>query len=506
MENMKSLENITGFLYIYRHIPYSIINEEAENPSEVKRKFEEIQKYYDIYNNGADFLVEGNRGDYISSYVKHKISARLINKEARFLFAETPDILITSQGVIAPNDTLKQHIDNTQVMLNNIFEKNFFDKQLLQSAKDCFIAGRVACMLNFNNDTGVTITFLKSTEFIAEYKLDNPNELQRFVSFQTVKYSKNLSDTRIFKKKYELQSKKGKDGSITNVCYAEDGVYDGMGNLIEETFSYQPTEFDRIPAAVFINDGLIGEEYGESEIKNLEKYESLYSKLANADVDAERKAMNSVTYTVDMDSNSTKNLSSAPGAYWDLTSDQNLDTSSPQIGILEPSMAYSSTLDTSLRRTKSSMYDQVDIPDISLESMTGVITSGKALKSVYWPLIVRCKEKMKTWGPKLKYIVSCIIDGATYYPDSVTQYTSESIVPFDYEVKIDINYPLPEDEQDEKSMDIQEVVQQTMSRKSYMVKWRGLTEEEANAELEQIALERQILEDSSMPTNMFEGL
>jgi hypothetical protein len=33
-----------------------------------------------------------------------------------------------------------------------------------------------------------------------------------------------------------------------------------------------------------------------------------------------------------------------------------------------------------------------------------------------------------------------------------------------------------------------------------MVKWRGLTDDEAQAELQQIALERELLEDSFMPS------
>jgi hypothetical protein len=55
---------------------------------------------------------------------------------------------------------------------------------------------------------------------------------------------------------------------------------------------------------------------------------------------------------------------------------------------------------------------------------------------------------------------------------------------------------LPTDEQEEKAIDIQEVTAQVMSRKSYMKKWRGLTDEEVQEELEQIALERQMLEDT----------
>ncbi len=38
-----------------------------------------------------------------------------------------------------------------------------------------------------------------------------------------------------------------------------------------------------------------------------------------------------------------------------------------------------------------------------------------------------------------------------------------------------------------------------MTRKAYMKKWRGLTDDEVQEELQQIALERQLLEDSAMP-------
>lgn len=495
-----------GFIYCDRRIPYSIINEESETPMYVQEKFKRVFEYYDIYRKGAEFTTEGTNADYIASDLKHKMCARLINKEARFMFAETPDIKVESSNSVEPNEVIAEFIDNTQAYVDKVLEVNDFDKQLLQAAKDCFIGGRIACMLNFNVESGVTITFLKSTEFIAEYKEDQPNILKKFVSFQIIKESDNLSEVRIFKKKYILKPSRNNEGEIQDICYAEDSIYDGTGNLLEVTYPLKATEFDKIPAAVFVNDGLIGDEYGESEIENLKGYESQYSKLANADVDTERKTMNAPRYTIDMEPNSTKGLSTSPGAYWDLTSDQNLESSSPQIGTLENTMSYSTPLDTTLRRIKSSMYDQVDIPDISLENMSGVITSGKALKSVYWPLIVRCKEKMKTWGPKIRYLISCIIDGATYYPQTIKRYTSQSIVPFEYTVKIEINYPLPEDEQDEKNMDLQEVMQQTMSKKSYMKKWRLLSDDKANEELKQIALEKQLFEDSGFSEDDFANM
>ena len=129
--------------------------------------------------------------------------------------------------------------------------------------------------------------------------------------------------------------------------------------------------------------------------------------------------------------------------------------------------------------------------------MSGSITSGKALKAIYWPLIVRCKEKMKTWAPAIKHIVSSIIDGAIEYQNCAKQYTSMALFPIAYEVHVKQNTPLPEDEVEEKSIDLSEVQANVMSKKFYMKKWHGLTDDEVDEELKQIAIEREITEEAS---------
>jgi hypothetical protein len=160
-------------------------------------------------------------------------------------------------------------------------------------------------------------------------------------------------------------------------------------------------------------------------------------------------------------------------------------------------MNYSSALKTTLDRIKTTAYEEIDMPNVTLESLQGTITSGKGLKAIYWPLIVRCKEKMKMWGPQLRKMVDIIIEGAMVYPNCIESYTDDKIIPVAYEVKVEQNTPLPEDEAEEKNLDLSEVDSQVMSKKAYMMKWRGLTDEEATEELQQIALERQIIEDAA---------
>lgn len=491
-------ENSTVVLSAFNRIPYGLINEEVSGyTNDVLAELTQICGYYKVYKEGASFVTEGSNGDYVPSNLPYKMAASLINKEARFLFADAPDVTITTKGDLGKaSDEAKDQITVMSDLVKTILDANKFEQQLIKAARDCFIGKRVACLVNFNEEDGVTVTFLPSTQFLYEMNVGN-TKLTKFVAFIIVKDSITLSEKRIFKKKYELEHKPdGKD-----VVYLEEQLYDGAGRLIEDVTARQEIMLDKIPAVVILNDGLTGDDDGESEIEVLKGYESWYSKLSNADIDSERKSMNQIKYAIDMDSNSTKGLSTAPGAFWDLGTDQNLDHPNPSVGTINPDTSYSAALQSSLDRIKSTGYDQVDMPDINLQTMSGAITSGKALKAIYWPLIIRCKEKMKTWGPQLEAVVSIIIDGSIVYPNCIKRYTDDFIVSVAYEVDVEQNIPIPDDEVEEKQVNLAEVTAQVMSRKSYMKKWYQLTDDEVSEELEQIAIERQIIEEASFPMN-----
>ena len=494
-EEQKTLneEGSKAYLSVYNRIPYALIREESgEDATEVFEEIREICMYYKIYKRGKDFNVEGTNGDYTPARLRYKMAATLVNKEARFLFAEQPDITIEQKGDLEEfTEESKKALTVMNELLQTILDKNNFQDILIKGARDCFIGKRVACLINFNEQDGVTLTFLPSTQFLYEVRPTNHRVLEKFVCFTVMKESKTNSIKRIFKKKYTLEQVNG-----VEKVFLEEEIFDGAAKSIEKVTEKCEIKLDFIPAIVFINDGLSEELKGESEIESLMDFEEWYSKLGNADADAERKSMNPTKYLVDMANNSTKNLSTAAGALWDLGSDQNLDNPYVQVGLLEPQMYYSEALKTTLDRIKTTGYEQVDMPNITNESLSGVITSGKALKAIYWPLIVRCKEKMKMWGPNLSLMAEMIIQGAMIYPNTIKKYTSDILMPIEHVIEVVQNTPLPEDEIEEK----------TMSRKTFMKKWRGLTKSQIAEELNQIALERQIIEDASFGGTTSNGM
>ena len=304
-----------GYYRVYNKIPFSLIsdalNEDKMTSKFLMAEFAEIDKAYEQFYNGVSFESEGSNGDYIPSNLKYKKAANLIKKEARFMFCETPDINVNILGEEITKDAKsKEELAKIDNLFNKVIESNMLESKFIQAAKDCFIGKRVAMCINFNETTGITIEFITSQNFIYKMRDGSSNMLENITLFEVINESDSLEEKRIFKKRYELVSENNKD-----VCYVEEAIYDGAGNLIEETMKYQKTLLTRIPCVVILNDALTGDIYGTSEIQELATSESYYSKLSNSDIDSQRKGMHQIKYTIDMSPESTNNLSTAPGSY-----------------------------------------------------------------------------------------------------------------------------------------------------------------------------------------------
>ena len=480
-------------------VPFSLISTELEGlyGSQLLAEMQEIIGYYQVYEKGADFKTEGSKGDYIPSDLRFKQASTLVNKEARFLFSRSPDLWV-DVPVEGNDEAAKEANTILQNLVDRVMEKNHFRSKLLKAAKDCFIGKRVAYFVNFNEEKQtIKVDFIPSLEFVYETDEDDTDTITKIVAFYTVVDNQVKTDQRIYKKKYWMEN---------GYCHIEEAIYDGQGTLVEEITPARATKFTYIPAGVIVNDGLTGDLLGESEIASLEDFEGWFSRLSNADMDAERQGMNPVRWARDMNPESTKDLSIAAGSFWDLQTDQNsADGVTGEVGVLETSMNYTSAITSTLNRIKSSMYDSIDMPDVSPEALKGVVSSGKTLKAIYWGPIVRCDEKMLAWRPAIENIMRIIIEGSKLYPGSAISYVQEPIPDVEFDVRVENQYPLPEDETEEKTIDLAEVAGQTMSRKAYMKKWRNLTDEEADAELKQIALERELLEDSFVEPPMMDN-
>lgn len=446
-----------------------------------------IIKLYKVYDEGAEFVQEGAKG-YVASDTRLKLIKGLVDKEARFMFAKPPSFYVTVGGD-------KNRVNDLQIFINKVLQKNRFAKKTLQAAKDCFIGRRVALFVDFNAK-GIMISYAPSLEFV--YDVDEDDNLTKIIRVYTLVDATNRIEQMIYKKKYELNE--------NGFCVITEGLYNGLGVAVKEE---EPivTPFNFIPAYVIINDGLTGDILGESEVEILQAREAMFSKLGNADFDSLFKNMNQVKYTRDMQPTSTANLPMGPGAYWDLSTDPALMETgkSGEVGVLDTDTSYADALDKTVSRLKTSLFEELDMPETNSEKLQGIITSGKAMRAIYWGLMTRCDEKILTWKAAFEWLVETIIEGTRIYDKEfklIKRYTKSNKIKMpenDYEILVENNYALLDDEGEEKEHDLAEVNAQTMSRKAYMQKWRELTDAEVEEELTQIAKERQFVQDSFFP-------
>ena len=444
--------------------------------SEVIKEMDEIIKLYDIYEGqGQDWTVEEE--DYIPTKKKTNYIKKLIKEEARFLFGKTPVFTVQVE-----DDKHQQQAEEINNYINNLLKNNLFEDKLVKGARDCFIGKRIAIKLHADTITKtIRVMFIPSLEFVYEPFEDRIDELKKIIFFHQMNQEQDKSKQIIWKQKYEM---------VDGKCILNEGFYNGNGDLLETLAVNVDLKLSGIPAYVILNDGLSGDLQGESDVEEILENGIEYNKLASEDLDALKKGMNRIIYGTDVDPAASKHFKLKPGAYWDVSTDIASDGKQAQIGTIDTDFNYDARMENTLNRIKADMHEVLNIPMINNSDLQGIMTSGKSMKALYWQLITRCEEKMMSWRPALEWMIRAILEMNEIYAIN----TLPKLENFD--VVVENQYPLQENEDEEMVLDLQKVNAQTMSRKTFIKKWTNVTDDIAEEELKQIQLEKQMLEDS----------
>lgn len=441
--------------------------------SSVIKEMSEIINYYDIYEKGQDWYVEEK--DYTPTKKKTNYIKKLIKEESRFLFGKTPYFEITTdnEGSEAKCELIQDYIDKT-------LKQNLFSSKLIKGARDCFIGKRIAIKLHADKiNKRIRILFVPSLEFIYEPFEDRVDELKKIIFFHemTETPTDDKAKQMFWKQKYEM---------VDGKCIHYEAFTDGYGKVIEVLVNNVDLGLSGIPCYVVLNDGLSGDLSGESDVAEIMENQLIYNILSSEDVDTLRKGMNATKYGIDVEDSSKFKL--GPGAYWDVRTDCTAgDNAKAQVGVLPTDFNYNERIQNKLSELKTDMHEVLNIPLINNQDLKGMMTSGKSMKALYWQLITRCEEKMQDWRPALEWMVRAILEMTEVYNIASIHKLDNMIV------NVENQYPLQEDEDNEKVLDMQQVNAQVMSRKTYIEKWDiGQSDEE----LKQIQLEKSMLEDT----------
>ena len=444
--------------------------------NEVIKEMNEIIKLYDIYEGpGQDWIV--NEKDYTPTKKKTNYIKKLIKEEARFLFGKTPIFTVQVE-----DDKYQEQVEEINKYINKLLKDNLFEDKLVKGARDCFIGKRVAIKLHADTITKtIRVMFVPSLEFVYEPFEDRVDELKKIIFFHQMNQEQDKSKQIIWKQKYEM---------VDGKCILNEGFYNGNGDLLETLAVNVDLKLSGIPAYVILNDGLSGDLKGESDVSEILENGIAYNKLASEDLDALKKGMNRIIYGTDVDPEASKHFKLKPGAYWDVSTDIASDGKQAQIGTIDTDFNYDTRMENTLNRIKADMHEVLNIPMINNSDLQGMMTSGKSMKALYWQLITRCEEKMMSWRPALEWMIKAILEMNEVYAIN----TLPKLESFD--VVVENQYPLQENEDEEMTLDLQKVNAQTMSRKSFIKKWANVADDIAEEELKQIQLEKQMLEDS----------
>lgn len=444
--------------------------------NEVIKEMNKIIKLYDIYEGtGQNWIVDEK--DYTPTKKKTNYIKKLIKEEARFLFGKTPIFTVQVE-----DDKYQDQVEEINKYINKLLKDNLFEDKLVKGARDCFIGKRVAVKLHADTITKtIRIMFVPSLEFVYEPFEDRVDELKKIIFFHQMNQEQDKSKQIIWKQKYEI---------VDGKCILNEGFYNGNGDLLETLAVNVDLKLSGIPAYVILNDGLSGDLKGESDVSEILENGIAYNKLASEDLDALKKGMNRIIYGTDVDPAASKHFKLKPGAYWDVFTDIASDGKQAQIGTIDTDFNYDTRMENTLNRIKSDMHEVLNIPMINNSDLQGMMTSGKSMKALYWQLITRCEEKMMSWRPALEWMIRAILEMNEVYAIN----TLPKLENFD--VVVENQYPLQENEDEEMVLDLQKVNAQTMSRKTFIKKWTNVTDDIAEEELKQIQLEKQMLEDS----------
>jgi hypothetical protein len=438
----------------------------------VIRDLKEIIDLYRQYDgSGQDWEVKQNL-DYKPSKSRTNIIKKLIKEEARFMFSRSPEIRI--EAIDKQKDGEKA--EKLNHIINKILKENNFGDKLLKGARDCFIGKRVALKLSAD-ETRVKPLFRPSMEFIFDTDPEDSDRLIKVIFFYQQNDSIDKKDQRIWKQKYWIEN---------GQCYLTEAVYDGHARVIDIIKENEPLNIDFIPVKVIINDGLTGDLIGESDVTEIEENQEAYNHLKSDDLDALKFNMFPIKLGKNLSEATTEKLSIAPNAFVDGQSEN--EDRDCDLSVVESTFNYETKYLESINRAKNDMYELLNVPNVSLEQLKGLMQSGKSMKALYWNLITRCNEKWTVWHCALEWMIESILKMHKVYVEKSID------LDFDYAINITLLYSLPEDDQAEKQNDLAEVNANVRSKKSYIQKWS--IADDADAELEQIAKEQSMFQDA----------
>lgn len=449
-----------------------------EYGTQLWRDQQEIIRLYAFYEGPGQMWPTPAGLDYTPNKTLVNHVKRLIGKVAGFMFGRSPEITLQPIG---DGEANARRVAELEQHVRNILEENRWRKRLLDAGRDCFVGKRVALKVT-TREGKIIIRFRPSVEFFHDVTLDDAEQLSRIIFAYGMNERKEPENQRIWVQSWRMEQGR---------CLLCEGVYNGYGAAVGEEVRDADTGLDGLPAYVILNEGMTSDVLGDSDVRQMEALQRNYNRLVSDDMDALKFNMFPQTTFTDASEDSMAAVKISPGALLDLQTDPTKPDAQAKVAKLEASFSYSERFQQSKDDLLKDMYALESCPQVTEEYLKAAGISGKAMRAMYWDLQCRCEERWAEWDSALQWLVRQIVQQEKVA--GIRDWTG-----CDYTVKIEHLYPITDDEDEERKLDMQEVNAQVRSRRSYLDKWQPNAD--AAEELRQMALERQQLEEASYET------
>lgn len=422
--------------------------------------------------------------DYEPSQVIDNKIKPLIHKQARFMFGRSPDILFK------PFDKKdKERCEDLRRYIDSILGASKFWSNTMKTFRVASVTKRVMLRLEANPGQPVRIYYHDINDFNYEVDPNDVNKLKSVVLIRQDSSTSNLEHDKQIWYRYTYFLKENEEDN-KNSCFLkkETFIANNLGTPID--IEEMDTGIDKIPCWIIVNEQSIVNPYGSSDIRDLKPLQESYNKRLSDLNDSLRFSMFGQTAIIDATKDTVNACNIAPNALMALTSiDDGEGKKQAQVKRVESNFNNVEGVLKFLDKLEKSMYEKIGVPH---PEQLRNIPSAKTLKYIYSELEGRCDEKWHDWEPAIRQMIRLIVQACgkfNCYEDWNSEWNDLL-----YNIVLNKNYPIPEDEEDKKRLAMEEVRANVRSHRGYIKDFSN--EEDVENSLKEISEDITTLSDA----------
>lgn len=430
---------------------------------------------------GQTWLPNPEAGYMPTVDVRNKVKP-LLNKQKRFMFGMKPIIRLKPL-----EDGNKDKTEDMTAFIGSILDSTGFWKDLQQAFLSATIKKRVLMRVEANPGEPIEIYFEEVEDFNF---VTNPKNYKKLDKVILVK--RDPADPEDEEDMHTWYRYTYYMNPATQTCWLLTEEYDNdMIDRDADRVYNVDTRLSSLPCWLIVNGGTLGNNKGESDLKDLVGLQNQYNQKVSDFADALRFQMFGETYIIDGHPDSVNAIRIAPNSLCPIKSiNEDMKASVQKV---QSAFTSATPAENFLDRCDRDMHDVLCIP--RPEQLIN-IPSGKSMMYLYSDLKARCEEKWNDWESALEKLIYFIYECCAKlncYRDWNINWNSVQ-----FTVQIDHRYPIPEDEDVKKTLAIQEVQANVRSRESYIEDYTQM--EDSAGTWERILEEIADLQDANKDT------